>query len=204
MPIYARDPLFVAARRASNKNSLLICSAILFCLVAVAYPHAAGGQAQQSAPKQSDGALLARQGNAPAGGLQPGTRPRPGPSSVGDECLRRRADWENNRPAWSFFWGFVFYLVVVLLLTYLRVTRTGVRLLISFIAAVILGPSLLALQMQDALKVCPSPPGFLGSMFSAPILIWTAAGVFVTVAVIFVIRYVIVEMRKFRRETSTP
>ncbi len=201
---YAHNLLRAAGRRGGGSYAFVLGSAVLVGIVALACAQAAAGQDRNPGVGQENGALLARQGNAPPGGLQPGTRPRPPSTTTGDECLRRRADWENNRSAWSFLWGAVFYVVVVVVLTLAGVTRSGIRLLISFVVAVVLGSSLLALQMQDALKVCPSPPGFLGSVASAPILVWTGAGGLAAILVALAIRYATIELGKFRRETSTP
>lgn len=200
---YVQNLLRVAGGRAGRSSAAVAGAALLLCIVAVFCSPAADGRGRQPVAGRTDGALLARQGISPPGGLQPGTIPRP-VSTTGDECLRRRADWEKNRPAWSFLWGAVFYVIFVVLLTFLRVTRSGVRLLISFVAAVIFGSSLLALQVQDALKVCPSPPGFLGSVVSAPILMWTGTGGVIAILAAFAIRYVTVVLGRFRRETTTP
>lgn len=116
------------------------------------------------------------------------------------ECQRRHADWDRNRAPWSFFWGFVFYLMANLLLTFIRFWNTTARVVLSLILAAVLGPSLLAMQMQDALKVCPNPPGFLGSL-SAAIFMWTLVGGVTTWLVICVVRYVVVR-RQFRKHTT--
>ncbi len=127
--------------------------------------------------------------------------PTPASTSSRDiECQRRHADWDRNRSAWSFFWGFAFYLLANLFLTFLRFKNTTVRVIVSIVIAALLGPSLLAAQMQDALKVCPNPPGFLGSL-SAAIFVWTLAGGISTWLVICFLRYLVVS-RQFRKTQS--
>jgi len=132
-------------------------------------------------------------------GLQRASTPAP-TSSSDIECQRRHADWDRNRAPWSFFWGFVFYLIANLLLTFIRFWNTTARVILSVVLAAVFGPSLLAMQMQDALKVCPNPPGFLGSL-SAAIFVWTLVGAVTTWLVICTVRYVVVS-RQFRKSTT--
>src|ERR1044071_8978856 len=50
-------------------------------------------------------ALIILQSSSPSGTLQ--RAPTPSTTSNRDiECQRRHADWDRNRSAWSFFWGF--------------------------------------------------------------------------------------------------
>jgi hypothetical protein len=144
-------------------------------------------------------AMITLQSSSPSGTLQ--RAPTPSTTSSRDiECQRRHADWDRNRSAWSFFWGFTFYLAASLFLTFIRFKNSTVRVILSVVAAALLGPSLLAVQMQDALKVCPNPPGFLGSL-SAAIFVWTLVGSLVTWLFICLLRYVVVVTRKFRKES---
>jgi hypothetical protein len=91
----------------------------------------------------------------------------------------------------SIFLGVIFFLSALYLLNWLRFKHTVVRVILAFVVAMVMGPSLMALVVQDALKVCISPPGFLGSL-TAPLFAWTFVGSFGTLAVISGLRYMVV------------
>ena len=157
-----------------------------------------GGYSQSTPASQSDNQVPDARGTS-SKGLQ--RAPTPVSTSSRDiECQRRHADWERNRTPWSFFWGFLFYLVINLFLTFISFKNTTVRVITSIVLAALMGPSLLALQMQDALKVCPTPPGFLGSL-SAAIFVWTLVGSLSTWLIVCLIRYLIV-IPQFRKQHS--
>jgi hypothetical protein len=158
------------------------------------------GQSQSSPAASQTGSPRSDSGSTPQSrGLQRAATPI-STSGRDIECQRRHADWDRNRSAWSFFWGFCFYLVFSLFFTFVRFKNTTIRVIVAIVIAALLGPSLLAVQMEDALKVCPDPPGFLGSL-SAAIFVWTLAGAISTWLVICFLRFLVVS-RQFRQKQT--
>jgi len=124
----------------------------------------------------------------------------PVPTNAGVECQRRHADWERNRATYSFLLGAVFYFFLLVLLTFLRFSSTWWRVILSIVLTVPLGLALLALYLMDNFKVCPNPPGFIGSI-QIPAGIWILAGMATVFVLIATMRYVTVVRGKFRKET---
>lgn len=157
-------------------------------------------------PQRADARSWASGGLPPAPAalmLQGGTFQQSAPAAAAQNererlCMSRRGDWERNRTPWSLFLGFIIFLTTLYLLTYLRFKNTVVRVIVSLVAAALVGPAIMAVIVQDLLRVCLSPPGFLGSL-SAPMLWWTLGGSLGTLAVIGVLRYFVIR-RKFRQE----
>ncbi|HKS28145.1 MAG TPA: hypothetical protein VJS44_10010 [Pyrinomonadaceae bacterium] len=116
-------------------------------------------------------------------------------------CMSRRADWERNRTPWSLSMGIIIFLASLYLLTYLRFKNTVARVIVSVVAALIIGVSSMAVIVMDAQKVCIDPPGFFGSL-SAPMLWWTLSGSLGTGLVIYILRWLFVR-RRFREELPT-
>lgn len=137
--------------------------------------------------------------------MQSGTLQRatatPTPDERGRLCMSRRADWERNRTPWSLSLGIVIFLATIYLLTYLRFKNTVARVIVSVVAAVLLGPVIMAVIVQDAQKVCIDPPGFFGSL-SYPMLWWTLGGSLGTLLFIALLRWLVVS-RRFRQELQT-
>ncbi|MGB7925485.1 MAG: hypothetical protein WCF57_19760 [Pyrinomonadaceae bacterium] len=125
----------------------------------------------------------------------------PSTDSRATQCMRRTADWERNRTPLSLFLGFIIFLASLYLLTWWRFKNTVARVIVAFVAAVVIGPAIMAVIVQDALKVCISPPGFIGSL-TAPLFAWTFFGSLGTLLVICGLRYLVVR-RKFSQELPT-
>lgn len=138
-------------------------------------------------------------------GMQAGTLQRatatPTPDARQKLCTSRRADWERNRTPLSLSLGFIIFLMSLYLLTRLRFKNTVTRVIISEVAAVVVGLAVMAVIAQDAQKVCLDPPGFFGAL-SAPMLWWTLAGSVGTLLIIVVLRWLVVG-RRFRQELPT-
>jgi hypothetical protein len=132
------------------------------------------------------------------GGILQRAAATPTPDARSRECMRRSADWERNRTPWSLFLGAVIFLAAIYLLTFLRFKNTVFRVILSAVAAAVLGPAVMAVIVQDSLKVCLTPPGFIGSL-TAPMLAWTLAGSLGTLGVIWLLRFLVVR-RRFRQE----
>ena len=134
--------------------------------------------------------------------LQPTTFQRATPTPPQDpramQCMRRTAEWERNRTPLSLFLGFIIFLASLYLLTWRRFKNTVTRVIVAFVAAALIGPAIMATIVQDALKVCISPPGFIGSL-TAPLFAWTFAGSLGTLLILCGLRYFVVR-RKFRQE----
>jgi hypothetical protein len=134
--------------------------------------------------------------------LQSNTFQRASPTPVTDsrtiQCMRGAADWERNRAPLSLFLGFIIFLASIYLLTWWRFKNTVARVIVAFVSAMLIGPAIMAVIVQDALKVCISPPGFVGSL-TAPLFAWTLAGSLGTFLILCWLRYLVVR-RKFRQE----
>jgi hypothetical protein len=187
-----------APRKKSHSLQLKIVTLISALILMSFFPVSSQSQSSPSGTQTGSPAGPDSRSTPQSRGLQ--RAPTLSTNSRDIECQRRHADWDRNRSAWSFFWGFAFYFLANLFLTFLRFKNTTVRVIVSIVIAALLGPSLLAVQMQDALKVCPNPPGFLGSL-SAAIFVWTLAGGISTWLVICFLRYLVVS-HQFRKKQS--
>lgn len=137
--------------------------------------------------------------------LQSGTLQRVAPTPTPDarqrQCDRRTLDWERNRVPLGLFLGFIIFLTSLYLLTWWRFMHTVARVIVSFVVAMLIGPAIMAAIVQDMLKVCINPPGFVGSL-AAPLFGWTLGGSLATLLIICGLRYLIVR-GKFRQELPT-
>jgi hypothetical protein len=124
--------------------------------------------------------------------LQPSTlqrvEPTPTPDARQKQCDRRTLEWERNRVPLALFLGFIIFLISLYLLTSWQFKNTVVRVIISVVAAMLIGPAIMAAIVQDMLKVCINPPGFLGSL-AAPLFGWTLGGSAITLLIICGLRY---------------
>lgn len=127
--------------------------------------------------------------------------PTPTPDLRQRQCDRRTLDWERNRVPLGVFLGFIIFLMSLYLFTWWRLMNTVARVIVSFVAAMLIGPAIMAAIVQDMLKVCIDPPGFLGSL-AAPLFGWTLGGSVATLLIICGLRYLIVRS-KFRKELPT-
>src|SRR6185369_8418211 len=114
--------------------------------------------------------------------------PTPTPDARQKQCDRRTADWERNRVPLGLFLGFIIFLASLYLLTLWRLMNTVARVIIAVVAAMTIGPAIMAAIVQDMLKVCINPPGFLGSL-AAPLFGWTLGGSVFTLLIICGLRY---------------
>jgi len=172
--------------RARLSLSALLLVAALGCLCGTA-------AARQRPTARPAAALLAFQGGT---FQQAAPSATPNPRDV--QCMSRRADWERNRIPWSLFLGFIIFLAAIYLLTFLRFKNTMARGIVSVTAAVLMGMAMMAVIVQDQLRVCLSPPGFWGSL-SAPMLWWTLGGSLGTWVMIGLLRFLMIR-RRFRQE----
>lgn len=124
--------------------------------------------------------------------------PSPTPDARQRQCDRRTGDWERNRAWLGFFLGFINFLVSLYLLTWFRFMNTVARVIVAAVAAMTIGPAIMAAIVQDMLKVCINPPGFLGSL-AAPLFGWTLGGSVATLLIICGLRHLIMRS-KFRPE----
>ena len=118
------------------------------------------------------------------------------------ECQRRHADWRDSLGSRSLFWGLGLNALALTVFTILGFSNTWVRLFVSIVVAVVLVPAALTLQMVNAFKVCPSPPGFF-TVLSADLFVWTLAGILLSVSVIAAVRYFGAIRTAFRRHLTS-
>jgi hypothetical protein len=179
----------------------MVCAVMILCSTTATIK----AQIQQESQQSEDTVVIvAQQTNPQSGGLQRGTPPSTDEREKQrrEECERRHAEWDRNLPKRSAVFGAILYTLAIYFLTFFRFSTTLVRVFWSFVAAVIFGPAVVGLQKYDALKVCPSPPGFLG-ILTADLFGWTLFGIALIIGLFAAWRYVSVVRRKFHREQVT-
>lgn len=198
---------------AKARNGLKITSvkvvliAVVISMIALSAISTRGRPSSGSSTEADDLNLIAFQTDpsakppTPQGTLQRRTAP-PATTDRGTQCQRVQADWVNNLPSRSFVTGaLVFFICLVFLFTPLGFSTPFVRLFCAVLVAIVLGPTIVGLQKQAALKICPEPTSFLGIMTS-DLFIWTLAGIVTAALLLMIIRYPFTRRRLNTRPTA--
>jgi hypothetical protein len=119
------------------------------------------------------------------------------------DCQREQAQWRANLPFRSLVTGaLIFFVILVFVFTPLGFSTPFVRMLCAFVVAIVFGPTIIGLQKQASLRVCPEPTSFFG-LLTADLFFYTLLGIVIIALLLLFIRYVSAVRTLNKRQTAS-